>query len=384
MMNIATILFTYNRSEHTQKVLDALCVNTVLPEKLYIFQDGLKIETHRTEWERVNRLIHSVDFCPTEIVVAKENKGLANSIVTGVNCVFEKYDAVIVLEDDCVPMPEFMRFMTEGLKHYESEERVYNITGYAYPVDISDSDKDAYFCGRASSWGWGTWKNKWKIFERTDEALNDIMNDYDLSTEFAIWGRDLESIVLATKAGRVDSWAAFWSLNIIKHRGVCLTPYISLIQNIGFDGTGVNCGCGDEYQTHLQIERKEGFRFPQVEECKIEVKKAFIDFLGGRMALAERQDGKKDILIYGFGNYFRYNEAKIVKEYNVVGIVDKDKSGWYAGKKIISLEEINGMDYDAILVMIYDKEMCEIIKKQLHDTYKIPLEQVVIGREIYS
>ena len=40
-MDIATIIFTYNRSSHTEKVLNSLKSNTVLPEKLFIFQDGL-------------------------------------------------------------------------------------------------------------------------------------------------------------------------------------------------------------------------------------------------------------------------------------------------------------------------------------------------------
>ena len=87
-MNIATILFTYNRSIHTAKVLEALEQNTILPQKLYIFQDGLKSEEYRDEWEKVNALIRKVDFCPVEIKISKENKGLAESIVSGIDYVF--------------------------------------------------------------------------------------------------------------------------------------------------------------------------------------------------------------------------------------------------------------------------------------------------------
>ena len=58
-MNIATILFTYNRPKHTKQVLDALSRSTVLPNKLYIFQDGPKITTDKKEWklfEILNRI----------------------------------------------------------------------------------------------------------------------------------------------------------------------------------------------------------------------------------------------------------------------------------------------------------------------------------------
>ena len=56
-MKVATIIFTYNRSVHTEKVLTALRENKILPEKLFLFQDGLKNELHRDEWNKVNRLI---------------------------------------------------------------------------------------------------------------------------------------------------------------------------------------------------------------------------------------------------------------------------------------------------------------------------------------
>ena len=41
-MKIATIIFVYNRSNHTKAVLEGLKHNYILPEMLFIFQDGLK------------------------------------------------------------------------------------------------------------------------------------------------------------------------------------------------------------------------------------------------------------------------------------------------------------------------------------------------------
>ena len=59
-MNIATILFTYNRSYHTNEVIKALEQNIILPQKLYIFQDGLKSEEHRDEWEKTQQVIQNI------------------------------------------------------------------------------------------------------------------------------------------------------------------------------------------------------------------------------------------------------------------------------------------------------------------------------------
>lgn len=97
-MKIATLLFTYHRSYHTGEVLNALRKNTVLPQKLFVFQDGLKSNEDDREWKQVHKLINEIDWCDTEIIVSDMNRGLAVSIVSGINYVFKEYDAIIVLE----------------------------------------------------------------------------------------------------------------------------------------------------------------------------------------------------------------------------------------------------------------------------------------------
>lgn len=135
-MKIGTILFTYNRSYHTQKVLEALSRNYVMPSMLYIFQDGLKKEEHRSEWEKVNEIIKQVDFCPVTLRISEKSKGCAQSIVSGIHEVLEQNDAVIVLEDDCVPAPNFMMYMLQGLEKYKEDKRVYEIGAGSWPVPV--------------------------------------------------------------------------------------------------------------------------------------------------------------------------------------------------------------------------------------------------------
>ena len=83
-MKIATILFTYNRSEHTRRVLESLKNNTILPSKLYIFQDGIKDSTDIIEWEKVRKIIKEVDWCETQIHISEINRGVAASEISGI------------------------------------------------------------------------------------------------------------------------------------------------------------------------------------------------------------------------------------------------------------------------------------------------------------
>jgi hypothetical protein len=244
-MNIAIILFTYNRSRHTKAVLDALSENTILPQTLYLFQDGRRASTNIEEWEAVSNLIKTVSWCDTKVIISDKNKGLAKSIKTGVDYVFQLYDAVIVLEDDCVPHPQFMEYMVKALEKYEKNKEVYHIGASSEPVSAEQNGTDAYFLGRINSCGWGTWKDRWQQFSNDYTMIGKIKADSEMSGRLKLWGEDLESHILGNIYGETDSWAVFWALTVIVKNGYCLSPYESLINNIGFDGTGVHSGIAE-------------------------------------------------------------------------------------------------------------------------------------------
>ena len=134
----------------------------ILPEHLIVFQDGKKECTNIGEWEKVNSLIKTINFCETEIIVQDVNIGLANSVINGVNYALSNFDAVIVIEDDCVTAKSFMAFMIEALTKYEKYKKVFQIGGYSIPF-FSESKNEILFYGRAESWVWSTWKDKWKF-----------------------------------------------------------------------------------------------------------------------------------------------------------------------------------------------------------------------------
>lgn len=242
-MEIATILFTYNRPNHTAKVLDALKKNDVLPRKLIIFQDGPKASTDLEAWKEVGRIISQATWCDTEVHISGENRGLAESVVSGVTYAMKNHEAVIVLEDDCVPHPKFMSYMISGLTKFKDTEQVYSVEGgETWPIHLHKGSEDAFFCGRISSYGWGTWKNRWEQYERDYTLLKKIRDDPEARERLSIWGGDLEAQLIGNITGKCDSWAVFWALKVIQKGGYCLRPYKSLIKNIGYDGTGIHSG----------------------------------------------------------------------------------------------------------------------------------------------
>ena len=275
-MKIATLLFTYNRSYHTEQVLTALSRSPILPQKLFIFQDGLKQGSDDSEWKKVNNLIHNIDWCESEIIVSDYNKGLAASIVSGINYAFKDYDAVIVLEDDCVPTTNFISFMQQCFEKYQSNKDVYCVSGYSWPIKLDKKQYDVYGCGRISSWGWGTWKEKWLIYDKDYELVKNMKQKELTSKNLAMWGSDLEETVVGNVRGDCDSWAVFWALNVILKEGICINPYESLISNIGFDSSGVHCGITDRFNVKTSNEEKEKFHLPESIGFSNKVKEVFV------------------------------------------------------------------------------------------------------------
>lgn len=365
-MNIATILFTYNRSRHTKAVLDALEKNTVMPQKLFIFQDGMKNSTNEKDWRAVSTVITSVSWCDTQVVISEKNKGLAASIITGINNVLETFDAVIVLEDDCVPHPQFMEYMVKALEKYQNCNEVYQIGATSEPAEPMDNGTDAYFLGRTNSCGWGTWKNRWEKFNCDYTVVGKIKADVELNDWLQLWGADLESHVVGNVYGKTDSWAAFWALTVIMNKGYCMAPYESFINNIGFDGSGTHCGVGEnalklrphEKLTEIELPDKvefiEGYRksfayyYPWVSpEIKNGYyKNAAYDLLDLQRSPKSIKDLLKHekishIMIWGKGRLCDYLISDIAEEIVIDAIIEAiPKEEKYKGIPIISWKDI--------------------------------------------
>lgn len=382
-MKIATLLFTYNRSYHTKRVLSSLKQNTILPQKLLIFQDGLKEKKDIYEWKKVNDLIKNINWCDKEIIVSKENKGLSVSIISGIEYAFKEYEALIVLEDDCVPAISFIAFMNQCFEKYEHDKNIYSISGYSWPINLIKDDYDIYGCGRISSWGWGTWKDRWRNYNKDNTILKRLKENCEKSRNLAVWGNDCEQMLIDNLIGKNDSWAIYWGLIVIENNGICINPYKSLIENIGMDGTGVHCDNNNRFNVEVSNESISKFRLPDKINLLSTTEEAFVDLYGSFTAVNKRDDSKENVLIYGVGNFYLHNERDINKKYNIEAFIDKRKKGWFAGKKIISIKKILQYNYSKIIIMIQDIQECiNVVKILIKEG--ILAEQIILGHSIFG
>lgn len=251
-MNLSPIiLFVYNRPWHTRQTVEALQKCELAAESdLYIFADGSKEDASdetRQKIAEVRQYIHTIyGFKSIHIQENPINKGLANSVIQGVSEVINKHGQVIVVEDDIVAHPFFLRFMNEALDFYADDHRIYSIGGYNYNFQIPQSyKKDVYIVHRAESWGWATWLDRWNNVDWTIADAISFFSSKRKQRKFNRGGDDMSNMLQAQLDGEIDSWAIRWEYHLYKHNAYCLRPVKTLVRNIGLDGTGVHCGTMD-------------------------------------------------------------------------------------------------------------------------------------------
>ena len=240
-MNLAPIaLFIYNRPLHTEKTIESLAKNIQANQsELIIFADGPRNNQNKVEVESINltRMLarNAKGFKSVKIFESSTNLGLKTNVISGINKIFEKFEKVIVVEDDLITSKYFLTYCNECLEVYSNSCNIFSISAYQHPIKFEKTE--TFLCPFINSWGWATWKSKWGIYEPTQNELNTIKNKKWISTRFNLGDFNYDHMFENKK-----SWAILWYYYVFIHNGLNVWPTKSLVYNIGHDGSGENSG----------------------------------------------------------------------------------------------------------------------------------------------
>lgn len=268
-------LIVYNRSKHTKQVLDAL--RSQAPDPMYVFSDGAKDQVDAVNVTGARVVLSAINWTTPLETWQPTNIGLADSIIGAVDTVLERYETVIVLEDDCLPGPHFMAWMNKCLDSYKDDPGILAISGYT--VNIPEHLRggwDCYIMPRIETWGWATWREKWKLYERDVETA--LQRAKDKGVDLAQGGPDVPAMLEARARGDSQSWSPGWMLAAYLNEMYCVFPMVSHVQNIGTNGSGVHCGASERWRT--AIAEEELIRlFASAEAGKLAHGQAIIDYV---------------------------------------------------------------------------------------------------------
>lgn len=234
------ILFTYNRLSTLKEAVSSLQENALAVQSdLIVFSDGPNLSKPR-DWEKVEevrKFLHTLQgFKSIEIREQKENKGCATSVKEGVSEIVERFGAVIVLEDDLLVSPHFLRYMNEALVRYKTQKEVFLINGFSlspgvmkYPPGYAE---DGYFLLRNHSYGWGIWADRWESCIWDREVLKSWFRERIFREDFCRAGVDLIPMLERHLRDRISSWAVVVSANIARQKKICLTSHYSYVSAI--------------------------------------------------------------------------------------------------------------------------------------------------------
>jgi len=252
------VLFVYNRLWHTRKTVEALKANELAKlTDLIVYSDAPANPEEFSKVQDVRDYIRTITgFKNVTVIQREQNLGLAANIVCGVTQVVNRYGSVIVLEDDIVTSSSFLIFMNQMLEYYRSNKNIWHISGWNYPID-SDGLDDVYCSRVMNCWGWATWSDRWCHFQKNPDYLDKYWSDrkkyrFDLDGSGIFWSQ-----VTANRRREINTWAIFWYATIFERNGLCLNPSITFVDNIGHDGSGVNCAKAEgNFQVFLNTKDK--------------------------------------------------------------------------------------------------------------------------------
>ena len=258
------IVFVYKRLEQTKRTFESLMNNELAGEsELYIYSDGAKNNEEKKDIEAVRNYIHSSEiekaFKRVSIIEQEKNCGLANSIIAGVSQIICDKKRVIVVEDDLQTSPYFLNYMNECLDFYQSNGQIWSISGYTAKLrSLEQYDETVYLNYRASTWGWGTWLDRWETVDWDVKDYNRFKYNIKWRMLFCRGGNDMPSMLKAQMNGKIDSWGIRWCYSQSRKNMLSVAPKVSLVRNNGFDGTG----------THSSIEDNDRFDCRELETEK--------------------------------------------------------------------------------------------------------------------
>lgn len=256
---------TLNRFEHLKRCVDSLakCTHAKNTE-LFIGLDYPPSEKYVDGWKRISEYVNRIDgFKKITIIRRDYNYGAVANYMDLIQRISNSFDRFIFTEDDNVFSPNFLDYINKGLEIYKDNPRVLSICGYNYPIDMTGYDRPYYFSHETSAWGVGRWTKKYDAVKKIISEPGFLIKQFrDLPLSFFLKNntRMCKGISHIGYELREDVYMSFYNY---KNDVYSLFPTISLVKNIGQDGSGLhssNAGKDSVYQRQV-MDSRENFDF---------------------------------------------------------------------------------------------------------------------------
>lgn len=233
------LLIAWRRPDTLRQVIAA--IRPLAPKRLFVACDGPNPE-RPGEAEKVaaTRAVieDEIDWpCKIERLYADVNQGCSIGPIRAITWFFEQVQEGIILEDDCIPHPDFFSFCATLLHRYRHDTRVWCISGNNFQSGQWRGSGSYYFSRIPLIWGWATWRRCWQHYDadlshwptlRDSGLLETIFQD---SLERSYWTDIWERTHAQTEP--ITWWDYQWAFTCLVNGGLCAEPNRNLVSNVG-------------------------------------------------------------------------------------------------------------------------------------------------------
>lgn len=266
------LFMIFNRPDLTQHVFQA--IRAQRPRQLFIAADGprRRVRGERARCEQTRRwVLDHIDWdCEVKTLFREENLGCKVAVAGAIDWFFQQVPEGIILEDDCLPEPDFFRFCAELLRHYRDDPKVAMIGGVNFQRGRQWGAASHYFSKYSHIWGWASWRRAWQHYSVGMEGLDDFLasaawkTTFPNATEAAYW----EPVLRRVRDGLVDTWDYQWSYAIWRQGGLVALPQVNLVSNLGFRSDATHTTQAGTDLSAMKSRALEAIDFPdKVEHC---------------------------------------------------------------------------------------------------------------------
>lgn len=238
MFETPILFIIFNRPHTTLRVFEA--IRAQKPRFLYVAADGPRNEKPDDidKCAATRSIIDKIDWdCELHKLYRNENLGCGHGPAEAITWFFDQVEEGIVLEDDCLPHPDFFRFCSELLTRFRNDSNVGMISGTNPFIKIFE--KKPFIVSRyGNSWGWASWRRAWKHFDHEivkTENPDNCENFMQIIKNKNIKNFLIKEFSIYLKPERKkDVWDYHWLYARLNKKLFSIVPVVNLISNIGF------------------------------------------------------------------------------------------------------------------------------------------------------
>lgn len=284
-------VFCYKRAGKLKQSIEALLQNPECASmSIIFFSDGYKNENDRKGVEETRAYIDTITgFKKVYKHFRERNVSTGPNFQTALTWLCNNYEQFIVVEDDLVVTPNYIRYLLNALDYYKEKKQVFCITGYCFPIKKENYPYDTIIFNRFCSYGWASWSDRVKNVIWDKEGLSNLVKtSVGFKDRLNSEGLDLYRMLVKQIEGKISTWDIQMQVHVSENRLKVVYPVISKSTNIGFDSESTNTFGIDYLKTPQDSGEQREFKFCPVEVIEPQLQKQLRKPYGLR-ALATRK-----------------------------------------------------------------------------------------------